>query len=520
MNLHKYLEAAADEWPSHVAVVGDRGGSITYRDLDRLSDRLRDWLVQSGVRRGDRVGFWIRKSVDGVATIFGALKAGAAYVPVDPSAPAARNGYILTDCAVAAIVVEQRFRDALLAELRERGVQPKILVIADSADGSHLGAALEQENRRAKLAPTRSVASQSEDLAYILYTSGSTGKPKGVMLTHGNAVSFVEWCAQTFAPTSQDRFSSHAPFHFDLSILDIYSAVKHGSALVLIGEEPGKNPLQLAQIISDAKITVWYSAPSILSMLTQYGKLDTRDYSALRLVIFAGEVFPIKHLKSLVRHWPHPRYVNLYGPTETNVCNYYEVPAPIPEEQNEPVPIGKICSHLEGVVIDTVGNALAAGMEGELCIRGSAVTQGYWNLPEQTRNAFVRVGSGGMYYRTGDVVVQNPDGNFRYLGRRDRMIKKRGFRVELGEIEACLYRHPQVREAAVVALPDESLGMRVCAHVTCKQGEKISLIELKTFCSQHIPVYMVPDAFKFHTALPKTSTDKVDYQTLKAQSQA
>ena len=518
MILHRYLDDAAREWPDNVAVQEAGGGSMTYRELARLSDRLRDRLVQLGVRPGDRVGFWIRKSVDGVATIFAALKAGAAYVPVDPGAPPTRNGYILANCAVAAVVVESRFESALRAELSLQGAHPAILVIGGSGGGVHLRAALDQEDRRAK-APLASTASpRPDDLAYILYTSGSTGKPKGVLLTHRNAVSFVEWCSETFTPTPADRFSSHAPFHFDLSILDIYSAVKHGATLVLVGEEIGKQPLELAQLIADMAITVWYSAPSILALVAQYGKLASRSYSSLRLVLFAGEVFPITHLKSLAKQWPHPRYFNLYGPTETNVCTYYEVPTPIPDDRAEPVPIGNICSHLEGVVVDAEGKAVQRGAEGELCIRGAGVTEGYWNLPEQSRDAFITVGDAPAYYRTGDIVVEEPDGNFRYRGRRDRMIKKRGFRVELGEIEACLYRHPGIREAAVVAFPDDVLGMKVHAHVACKEGNKLSLIELKTFCSRHIPVYMIPDVFSFHPALPKTSTDKVDYQTLTAGS--
>jgi amino acid adenylation domain-containing protein len=518
MNLHNYLRDAADKWPDHVAIREPAGGSISYRELDALSDRLRNWLIQRGVRSGDRVGFWIRKSIDGVATIFGALKAGAAYVPVDPGAPAARNGYILADCTVAAVVVEARFEVALRSELSKLGAHPKILTISGSGGGIHLRSALAEEENRGGIPPAESAAPQLNDLAYILYTSGSTGKPKGVMLTHRNAMSFVEWCAETFAPSSNDRFSSHAPFHFDLSILDIYSAVKHGATLILIGEEIGKNPAELAQLIADMKITVWYSAPSILSMLAQHGGLESRDCRSLRMVLFAGEVFPITHLKSLAKLWPHPRYFNLYGPTETNVCTYFEVPMPIPEERTEPVPIGSICSHLEGIVVDGDGRAVHGDRDGELCIRGAGVTQGYWNLPEQTAKAFVEVGAGPAYYRTGDIVVLEPDGNYRYLGRRDRMIKKRGFRVELGEIEACLYRHPGIHEAAVIAMPDDALGMKVHAHLASKDGGKISIIALKTFCSQHIPLYMIPDVFSFHPALPKTSTDKVDYQALKARS--
>ena len=359
----------------------------------------------------------------------------------------------------------------------------------------------------------------AEDPLFILYTSGSTGKPKGVMLTQENATSFVDWCSDTFAPVPADVFSSHAPFHFDLSILDIYTPLKHGATLVIIPEDVGKEPQKLAALIHEAKITMWYSTPSILSLLVQYGKLESYDLSAIRVVNFAGEVFPIVHLKSLHAILPKPRYFNLYGPTETNVCTFYELPRTIPAGRTEPFPIGGVCAHLEAVVVDEEGRDVKRGERGELCIRGASVTPGYWNLPEQTANAYLTAGphaaaGGERWYRTGDIVTETADGDYVYAGRRDRMVKKRGYRVELGEIESCLYRHPDVREAAVVALPDETLGMKVRAHLATRGGGRISLIQLKAFCAQHLPIYMVPDVFTFHDELPKTTTEKTDYQTL------
>jgi acyl-coenzyme A synthetase/AMP-(fatty) acid ligase len=283
---------------------------------------------------------------------------------------------------------------------------------------------------------------------------------------------------------------------------------------VLIGEEIGKEPLALAELIARERITVWYSTPSILSLLAQYGKLETRDYSSVRMVLFAGEVFPIVHLRAVKELWPRPRYFNLYGPTETNVCTWYEVPPRIPAERTEPFPIGKVCSHLQGLVVDERDREVARGAEGELCIRGAGVTQGYWNLPENNQRAFLQRPDGSRWYRTGDLVVEEGDFDFRFLGRKDRMVKKRGYRVELGEIEACLYRHPQVREAAVVAIPDPELGLKVRAHLATRDGQRLSIIELKKFCSGLLPKYMIPDAFSFHAELPKTSTDKLDYQRL------
>lgn len=207
------------------------------------------------------------------------------------------------------------------------------------------------------------VRSAASDLAYILYTSGSTGKPKGVMLSHENAVSFVNWCSETFAPIAADRFSSHAPFHFDLSILDLHVCLKHGATLVLIGEDIGKDAPRLAQLIADERISIWYSAPSILALLAQYGSLARHDYSALRQVLFAGEVFPVKHLRMLCELLPGARYFNLYGPTETNVCTWYEVPLPVPPERTTPYPIGYVCSHLRARVFDEHGAAVVQGKQ-------------------------------------------------------------------------------------------------------------------------------------------------------------
>jgi len=336
-----------------------------------------------------------------------------------------------------------------------------------------------------------------------------------VMLTHGNALSFIDWCSEVFEPREEDRFSSHAPFHFDLSILDLYLPVKHGASLVLIGHESSKEPGRLASLISEREVTNWYSAPSIISLMAEYGKLDEKNFDALRMVLFAGEVFPIKHLRLLKELLPHPRYFNLYGPTETNVCTYCEIPESIPKDRMDPYPIGAVCSHLSGRVIDSEARNVRAGEEGELCISGSGVMQGYWNLPDQTRRAFITDEKGLSWYRTGDLVIENADQQYEFHGRLDRMVKKRGYRVELGEIESCLYEHPSVQHAAVIALPDERDGVRIKAFVSVHEGEKRSIIALKRFCSERIPLYMVPDLFSFPDAIPLTSTDKIDYQALK-----
>ena len=513
--LHQRFIDAATRYPQHVAVVEPGRGSISYRELAALSDRLRDRLRSLGVKPGDRVGIWMRKSIDAVAAIYGILKAGAAYVPVDPGAPAARNAYIMHNCAVKAVVIEDRFAPKFRAEHEALGAVPDLFLLDGAGAGAALARALDNADTLHLAATAPSATSGSQDLAYILYTSGSTGKPKGVMLSHDNAVSFVDWCSEVFEPTASDRFSSHAPFHFDLSILDIHVSLKHGATLVLVPEDRGKDPQHLSELIANERITVWYSAPSILGLLAQYGNLERHDCSALRLVLFAGEVFAVKHLRTLCALLPKPRYFNLYGPTETNVCTFYEVSTPIPAERTSPYPIGKTCSHLRCIVVDEEGRVTSRGAEGELCVSGRGVMQGYWASPEQSARAFLVDEAGLRWYKTGDIVVEGADGNYTYRGRRDRMVKRRGYRVELGEIEAGLYRHPLVKEAAVVAVPDEEAGVRITAFLSCREPKHPSLIELKRFCVENLPQSMIPDQFTWRESLPKTSTDKIDYQQLK-----
>jgi len=512
------LDASAGRFPHKEAITVPDGPRITYAALSTLSDRVRDRLWHAGVRPGDRVGLRLHKSIDAVASIFGILKAGAAYVPVDAESPASRGAFILDNCGVKVVITEEGLRESLSAEFTALAAAPQVLALDSSAPDLPLRALLDALQATDPAPPVESMAVRPEDTAYILYTSGSTGRPKGVVLTHGNAASFIDWCSDIFAPGPEDTFSSHAPFHFDLSILDLYVSIKHAATLVLIGEALGKDPARLAAAISAERISMWYSTPSILSLLANYGKLDRYDYSALRVVNFAGEVFPIPQFRALRQRWPHPRYFNLYGPTETNVCTFYEVPRDNSWQVMSTFPIGRICEPNLGKVVDGEGRTVTFGEPGELVVHGPNVMNGYWNLPDQNQNAFFVDEQGRKWYRTGDIVTEGANGEYRYLGRRDRMVKRRGYRVELGEIEAALSRHPDIREVAVVAAPDPESGVRIAAFVCPRDGRSLTIIGLKKFSSENLPPYMIPDTFAVVDALPRTSTNKVDLQALKAQA--
>lgn len=514
-SLVDYLESSASRFPDRVAVVDPAGVSVTYRELDERADCIAGFLMASGVQPGDRVGVILPKSAAAITALFGIMKARAAYVPADYTAPAARNRSILADCEVRVVFLAPAC-EAILEEWPADVRRPVAVFVGDGAPIQIHGPSAHTWQEAVAHHPARSAGGNRQELAYILYTSGSTGLPKGVMLTHENALAFVDWCSDVFAPVETDRFSSHAPFHFDLSVLDLYVPLKHGAAIYLISEELGKSPKNLAAFIAHSRLTVWYSTPSILGLLAEFGNLGSRDYTSLRLVLFAGEVFPVKHLRHITGLWPWAAFYNLYGPTETNVCTFARIPLPVPDDRTTPYPIGWPCSHCDPLVLDEEGADSSADEQGLLYIAGPSVFSGYWNRPEQNARVFLDR-AGRRWYNTGDVVGLDRDDGYVYFGRRDRMVKRRGYRIELGEIERGIYQHPSIAEAAVVGVADESSGVRIVVFMSVRTPVRPSIIEMKTFCAAHLPSYMSPDVFQFMDRLPRTSTDKIDYQRLAQQ---
>jgi amino acid adenylation domain-containing protein len=490
--LQDLLAASAARNPQGIALI-DRSRTLTYGELERQSNGLAQALRARGVVRGDRVGIDLEKSLEAIVAIFGILKAGAAYVPIDPRAPARRAAFLARDCAMRALVTSR----ARLTNLRtELDPLPEALLI-DGGDWS------------ADAAPPPGEASE-HDLAYILYTSGSTGEPKGVMISHRASLAFVNWAVRELAPHAGDRFASHAPLHFDLSVLDIFAAVAAGASISLVPAATAPFPRSLADWIEGAGITVWYSVPSALVQLVLRGGLERHGFRRLRLALFAGEVFPVAHLRGLMRAWPAATFYNLYGPTETNVCTAYRVPAELPAG-DAPLPVGRACAGTE--VFD---------LDGELYVRGPTLMQGYWNRPRESAAALLAdprdPGAGARVYRTGDLVRRDPAGDWHFLGRRDSQVKSRGYRIELGEVEAALRRHPAVAEAAVLAVPHPEFGCVLRAAVVARPGAALAGAELAAFCAAQLPPYMVPAEFSLLEALPLTSTGKLDRAALQRQS--
>jgi amino acid adenylation domain-containing protein len=486
MSLRNLVMRSAQNMPDAIAVK-DHDTHLTYGELDRLANRLAYALTELGVYPGDRVGIWLGKSAYAVAAMQAALRLNAIYVPLDPFSPAARIRTIINDCSMRALVtMRQRASTVLTDDLQH--------IASLCIDRDDLSAFSD--------APGQWPESTDDDIAYILYTSGSTGKPKGVSISNRNALAFVEWASTMLSSTAADRFANHAPFHFDLSVLDLYAAFHVGATVYPIPDGLSYMPRQLVNFLMQEGLTVWYSVPSVLTLMMEQGRLLEVSSLPLRTILFAGEPFPVKHLRRLYKRWPEVRFLNLYGPTETNVCTYYEV-THLPDDWHKPVPIGKACSG------DTVwaqkedGTRAQTGEEGELMVVGPTVMVGYWGKPVY----------GNRPYATGDLVRLLDDGNYVYVGRRDHMVKVRGHRVEPGDIEAALEEHPAIHEAAVLVMGAD-LEARLMAFVVPVGEEIPSLLEIKRHCAARLPRYMIVDEVRVTSALPRTRNGKVDRQAL------
>ncbi len=503
-DLKRLIADSFSHFSSQIALVDESDRSLSYTQLKYGVDALSTDLEKYGAIPGHRIGVCMPKSLESVCALLSVVQIEGAYIPLDPEAPASRNSYIIGDAQASLVITTTALAPALIGMMSPCRIvdvnileTPCQLIQLDYPDSDKLMVPL--------------------NLAYILYTSGSTGQPKGVMITHQNAMCFIQWGIKTFDLVEDDVLSSIAPFHFDLSVFDLYAGLASGARIILIQPSSVKNPMILAELIDRFKITVWYATPTTLKMMLRFGRMNRYSHTSLHSVLFAGEVFPIAPLNELRTRWSQAKFYNLYGPTETNVCTYFELPTEVDQNQTHPFPIGYPCSYAICAIDDgSQIHNVTSGLEGELLVAGESVMGGYLNQPDRNESALL-LHDGMRFYRTGDIVRIDNQLLIHYISRKDRMVKRHGFRIELGEIEASLHTEPRIAEAGVIRRmsgPTLSETKIVAFYSTNESENELDIPYLQSFLLTHIPSYMLPDQFVYLEEMPKTSTHKVDYTAL------
>lgn len=487
----------------------------TYGQLLARAEVLGAALRADGVGPHDRVAIYQPKSLDGVAALLAILQSGAAYVPIDPQAPPERARYVVEHAGAQVLFTAGRPQQQY-----EKSGLPWPSKIYTPTPGQ---LPLERVRRLDQPLPLGPPAPPVPDsaLAYILYTSGSTGAPKGVAITHAQSLAFVRPAAEVFALTEGDVLASHAPFNFDLSVIDLWCAFLVGAEVALLAETWLGFPVKLAEAIEKAKITVWNSVPSALIQLTRHGHLEARDLSALRLVMFAGEPYPPKHLRALRSALPNAQLLNVYGQTEANSSTYIFLDR-IPEDDQASVPIGRPFPNYEVLLLSDDRQVIRGpGHDGELYVIGNAVAAGYWKDPERSAAAFVQHPLSPerrqIVYKTGDRARYDEEGLLHFRGRADQAVKCRGFRVEPGEIEATALAFGGLSEAAVIPVPHEEAGHLLALYLGA--AGPIDLDRLRAHLAAKLPRYMLPEAIELRPELPRGSTGKIDKKALRADAE-
>ncbi len=507
-NLAQIIEQGASDFPEREAY-RCMDDSITFAELHQKSDQLAMYLIRAGVKKGDRVAVYMNRCLDAPVAVFGILKAGAAYVPMDTFAPLSRSLYILEDCDIEHMVTSPSQRKKVASLIKDAPFLKSVIGISEVSDGKSVAWERVFSNPVEGFGPPRVL---EQDLAFILYTSGSTGTPKAMMHTHNSALSLVKVVGDLFGFHPEDRVGIFAPLHFDMCMFGYFIAPYVGAVAIIIPDAHFKMHASLSALVEKEKITIWYSVPYVLTQVLLRGEIEKHDFSALRWVLFAGELFILKHLRALMLQWPHAKFGNLYGPAETIACTYYVVEEP--PTIGEPIPIGTVWGNTEYKILDSEDRVVAPGDTGELVVRSASTMLGYWKNEELTEKAFYKLnispGYDHLYYRTGDLMRENDKGELMFMGRNDRQLQLRGHRVELDGIEHTLLKNEDVEEAAVVAIERDEDHTELVAVVKPASGSRLNPKDLSLFCKTAMPSYAVPQSILVRNDFPRTSSGKID----------
>jgi amino acid adenylation domain-containing protein len=514
-----YLSESAQRFPDNI-FLKDPSTSVTFKETDILTNRLANLLVASGLKRHDRVCFFLRRSTDAFKALFGILKADGLYIGINPKTPADRVRQIFNDSQCRYVIANKDSYDLLAGILKEMPPGIRVILLSSKKDVQVKGAndLLDLVDIERASAHKRVYENIDIDLAYILYTSGSTGTPKGVMITHRNVMDYTEWASDYFHIGPQDRIANTSGLYFDLSVFDIYCAAKCGACIYVIPDSALPFPKKITDLIDQEKLTIWNSVPSLMTYMAKVGALHEDRCQSLQKIVFCGEVMPTRTMMEWMKTYPGKMFVNLYGPAETTCESMvYHIEA-CPTDPEVPLPIGKACANTEVFTLKEDMTLAGPGEEGELYIRGSSNGMGYLNDPQKTESKFVLSPFNKFYperiYATGDIARLRPDGNYDFVGRKDFQIKYMGYRIELGEIESVLNSLNYVVEsAAITSGSPEGEDNKIVAFVCLNTPKETA--EIKEAMTKKLPHYMVPRKIVVLDAMPKNLHGKIDRTALR-----
>ncbi|HEV2799100.1 MAG TPA: amino acid adenylation domain-containing protein, partial [Pyrinomonadaceae bacterium] len=505
--IHETFAAQAARMPRAVALVAGEQ-SVTYEELNALAELSATCLRQQGVRRGALVGVLMERSVEMVVALLGVLKAGAAYVPLDPSYPRERLAYMLKDSGACLLVTQRRLLDAGVLDAGATALPP---VICLDGNWDELRAQVSTVSET----PTLNDRPCGDDLAYVIYTSGSTGQPKGAAITHRGIRNHMCWMQENFPLDATHCVLQKTPFGFDASVWEFYAPLMSGARLVLARPGGHQDPSYLIETIDRHQVTTLQLVPSALRLLLEENALA--QCTSLQRVFCGGEELTPDLQQRFYRLLPTAKLYNLYGPTEATI----DATSHPCDATQQKVPIGRPVANTQIYILDRHLRPVPVGVPGELYIAGDGLARGYLNRPELTAERFLPDpfgAAGGRLYRTGDRARFLSDGSIEYLGRVDYQVKVRGFRIELGEVEAALAAHPQVNEAVVVAREDEAGDKQLVAYLIADQATAVFVEsrELRAFLKEQLPDYMIPVHYVWLESFPLTPNGKVDRKALPA----
>jgi amino acid adenylation domain-containing protein len=511
---HSIAEQARQR-PGHAAF-RCRGDSLTYQQLFHRSNQLAHALRELGLKPMERVGILMGKQIELPVATYGILAAGGCYVPIDPNATPSRIEFILRDCNIQ-ILLTSGPRLKLVERIAAAGSTPLRYAIGLPEATAGLRRTLPWSALETYPSSPPACESVEDDLAYIMYTSGSTGVPKGLMHTHRSGLAYARYSAALYKVGPDDVLGNHASLHFDISTFEFLTGPYVGATSVLIPEEEIMFAANLPRFIEHERLTFWYSVPLALVHLLTRGDLTGVDLSSLRWVLFGGEPFPPKYLHALMQHIPRARFCNVYGPAEVNQCTYYHVPSDFPQT-GEPVPLGAAWPGAHLILVDDQDRPVEPGEAGQLLVASATCMQGYWARPDLNGKAFFidepLPGFHRRYYRTGDLARLDSKGLLHFLGRQDRQIKIRGYRLELDEVEAAFAAQASIEEAAAIAAPRGDGEKQICVFVLPRHAATFDPAEALSQARATLPSYAVPGRLEIVTAFPRTATGKIDRSKL------